>query len=313
MELILAISMFLFYGIAWVLGWWRFQTSSGGSDTQGTDASGSLFSPARLAVGISICVILGLAVQSAFLVVKIQNWLTQQLAPSGWFIWGMIASWILAAGLVLQLNHRRMHVFGLFILPIAIILFIIGNVMGAPLPLLETTGNSIWRWIHSLSLLVGTVAVVFAFAAGVLYMIQSHRLKHKKPSLGFRLPSLEKLQGNGERGLLVSSVALASGLISGIIMNLFTHSGNPIIDWAHPVVWSSSLLLCWLVLATAFNLLYQPARYGRKVAYLTIVSGVFLAMELVVVLVSGHGTQPDVSPGNVPDAPPLAARPLQED
>lgn len=308
--------MLALYGIAWFLGWWRLQTSATTAATSNDEMSPSLFSPLRLAVAIAVCILLGLSAQSAFLVLIIQSWLGQHLGPSGWFLWGMIASWVLVAGLVLQLNHRRMHVFGLFVLPIAVILFAVGYAVGSPVPLVEqSAGSTFWRWIHSFSLLLGTVAVVFAFAAGVLYMIQSNRLKNKRPSLGFRLPSLEKLQGYGERGLLVSSVALASGLISGIIMNLFTQSGTPIIDWTHPVVWSSSLLLLWLVMATAFNLLYQPARYGRKVAYLTIASGLFLALELIVVLFTGHGAQSEQDTTDTVSAvasDPVVSHPLED-
>lgn len=303
MESLFALIMLAAYGCAWVLGWWRLQTSA--NLTPRSDETGrSLFSPLGLAIAIAISVLVGLAAQSSFLILRIQHLLAQQQAPSGWFIWAMIASWTLVGGLVLQLNHRRMHVFGLFILPIALLFFGVGSGLDQPQPV-QPQGSSLWRWIHSLSLLAGTVSVVFGFAAGVLYMIQSNRLKKKKPSLGFRLPSLEKLQGYGERGLLVSSVALASGLVSGIIMNLFTQTGSPIIDWAHPVVWSSSLLLVWLVMATGFNLLYQPARYGRKVAYLTIASGLFLALELVIVLLTGHGKQqaePDTPPAVVTSA-----------
>jgi hypothetical protein len=39
-------------------------------------------------------------------------------------------------------------------------------------------------------------------------------------------------------------------------------------------------MLVWLVAAALFNLLYQPARQGRKVAYLTVASFVFLAVAL---------------------------------
>ncbi|GEM_PF-1948136 len=283
-----AILMLCFFGVAWVLGWWRMQNGAPTLNDSETSV-GNLFGSGRLAVGISICVLMGLICQSIFMITEIQNTLAQFKVPSGWFVWGVLGSWALVAALVLQLNHRRMHVFGLFVLPIAVLLFGVGYFAGSPEQPQAGISQPFWRWIHSGSLLMGTVTVVFAFTSGALYMIQSNRLKNKRGSVGIRLPSLEKLQAYGERCLLASSLALALGLVSGIIMNLMSQSGTPIINWSHPVVWTSSILLCWLVVATLFNVFYQPARYGRKVAYLTIASGLFLALELAIVLISGHG------------------------
>ena len=46
----------------------------------------------------------------------------------------------------------------------------------------------------------------------------------------------------------------------------------------------SIVLLVWLVVMTAFTLLYKPATMGRKVAYLTVASFVMLALTLSLVL-----------------------------
>jgi hypothetical protein len=63
------------------------------------------------------------------------------------------------------------------------------------------------------------------------------------------------------------------------------------VPWSDPLVYSSAILLAWVFLATAFNALYKPARHGRKVAYLTVASFVFLAMVLAVLVLSDsqHG------------------------
>ena len=50
-------------------------------------------------------------------------------------------------------------------------------------------------WLGGQLLLAGTVAVSFGFIAGIMYLVQSWRLKHKlPPQAGFKLPSLEWLQ-----------------------------------------------------------------------------------------------------------------------
>ena len=48
------------------------------------------------------------------------------------------------------------------------------------------------------------------------------------------------------------------------------------------MVWSSGLLLLWLAAAMVFNVVYRPARQGRKVAYLTLASAGFLLLVLAV-------------------------------
>ena len=54
--------------------------------------------------------------------------------------------------------------------------------------------------VHGMAILLGTAAVVVGFVAGLLYMLQSYRLKNKIiVTSGLRLPSLEKLQRISEK------------------------------------------------------------------------------------------------------------------
>jgi cell division protein FtsW (lipid II flippase) len=119
-----------------------------------------------------------------------------------------------------------------------------------------------------------------------MYLAQSYRLKNKLPPReGFRLPSLEWLQRSSEGSLVVSSSLLAIGLLAGIVLNLIQHGyRSDALPWTDPVVVSSGVLLLWLVIVLVFSFLYKPARQGRKVAYLTFASFVFLLMVLVIVL-----------------------------
>ena len=69
-----------------------------------------------------------------------------------------------------------------------------------------------------------------------------------------------------------------------MVLNLVNrqHQAQRYLPWNDPVIWSSGLLLIWLLAAASFSLFYRPARQGRKVAYLTVASFVFL------VLAHGH-------------------------
>lgn len=59
--------------------------------------------------------------------------------------------------------------------------------------------------IHAVSLLVGTMIISFGLGTGLMYLVQSYRLKHKlKSHRGFRLPSLEYLQWLNRLSLFIS-------------------------------------------------------------------------------------------------------------
>jgi hypothetical protein len=137
--------------------------------------------------------------------------------------------------------------------------------------------------IHGAALLAGAVVVMLGFVAGVMYIVQSYRLKRKLPPRpGFRLPSLERLQNANRRSLLISSALLFAGLISGVVLKLVGHTTH--FPWTDPIIGTSALLLAWLIAVVLFESLYKPAQQGRKVAYLTLASFIVLGLVLTMVL-----------------------------
>ena len=52
------------------------------------------------------------------------------------------------------------------------------------------------------------------------------------------------------------------------------------LPWSDPFVLSTVCMFVWLVLSAAVGLFYRPAREGRKVAWLTLVSFIFLVIAL---------------------------------
>ena len=139
--------------------------------------------------------------------------------------------------------------------------------------------------------MLGTVVAALGFAAGIMYLLQSYRLKHKLPPRpGFRLPTLEWLQKVNRRSLVLSTFLLGLGLLAGIALNLIRQSDRDgTVPWTDPVVISSGVLFLWLAIALLFESLYKPAREGRKVAYITLASFVFLGLVLCLVLLGRHG------------------------
>ncbi len=140
--------------------------------------------------------------------------------------------------------------------------------------------------------MLATVAVLVGFVAGLMYLGQVRHLKRKIVSTrGLRLPSLEWLQWANFRALVVAVLMLAVGILSGLVLNRINaddEAGR--LAWNDPVVMSTWLMFFWLLAAVVLGALYRPARGGRKVAYLTLVSFVFLAIMLAAGLLmqSGH-------------------------
>jgi ABC-type uncharacterized transport system permease subunit len=186
--------------------------------------------------------------------------------------------------------RRPQYAVGIFLLPLILGLIGVAVAMHGTNPFQVETAQNVWRMLHGTALTAGTATVTLGFATGVMYLVQSYRLKNKLPPRpGFRLPSLELLQRFNRESLIVSACLLALGLISGVALNLShrTELGRAV-QWTDPVVLSSAVLFGWLASATVFESFYKPAREGRKVAYLTLASFVFLGLALYFVWFGKH-------------------------
>ncbi|MCA9184610.1 MAG: hypothetical protein R3E01_29430 [Pirellulaceae bacterium] len=231
----------------------------------------------------------GLLAHSIYLVTQAHRGLELRGAPlSSWYHWCLIGAWCVAVVYLVFSLSRPGAQAGIFVLPLILGLLGVATMLPKDQFFPAERATEYWGMAHGIALLAGTVAACLGFVTGIMYLVQSYRLKHKWTARpGFRLPSLEWLQTANERSLVFSSLILASGLLAGIVLNLIKHSqqAQPL-PWSDPVVCISVALLVWLVLVLIFNALYRPARYGRKVAYLTTVSFFFLLMVLGFVLFS---------------------------
>ena len=110
--------------------------------------------------------------------------------------------------------------------------------------------------------------------------------------------------------LLVSTVLLGVGLLSGILVNVINQKiGRGVLPWNDPVIISSAILFAWLLISLLFNLVYRPARQGRKVAYLVLASFLFLVVEFAIVLYVGHATrEPEFLGKEMAGVPVVAVR-----
>src|SRR5208282_793593 len=193
--------------------------------------------------------------------------------------WLLLTAWVLVmVYFYLACYHPTTH-FGVFLLPL-----VLGLIAAAHLadqsPFTREPASKIWIAIHGTSILLATVTVLIGFAAGLMYLEQADRLKRKRrPFLKLKLPSLEWLQMVNSRTMLASMLLVGVAVASGIVLNLLKKSPGTL--WQDPVVWVTTAMFGWLLLHVIIGAFYRPIRQGRKVAYLTMVSFIFLVIALV--------------------------------
>lgn len=258
--------------------------------------------PVRLVVMLLFAAA-GLIAHSIYLVMRAQEGLTSGLPLSSWYEWCLLGAWVLAATYLGLAVRRPESAIGIFLLPLVEGLIGVAYLLKDSPPFQRSEALQYWGLLHGVSLLLGTVAVSLGFVAGLMYLVQSYRLKHKlPPRAGFKLPSLEWLQQFSERSLVLSSLLLLAGIASGTVFNVVKQ--RPAVAWTDPIVLMSGGLCAWLIIALLFNGFYRPARQGRKVAYLTVASFVVVMLVLSIVWTSSNHAQGEARVGSKPLSAP---------
>lgn len=236
-----------------------------------------------------VFVVAGFAAHTLYLGYRAVEFSATPLSSS--FDWCLVAAWsLVAAYLYLSFYYPRAPL-GLYMLPLAMAL-VVAAAFADRTPFAAHQAHQAWGAVHGIALLAGTLAVMVGFVAGVMYLVQSNRLKLKRPpSPGYRLPSLEWLEKVNSRVIILSALLIGMGFVAGLLLNQTGRVTGQAVPWSDPVIWSSALMLTWLMAAAVFNVVYRPARRGRKVAYLTVVSFGFLVLSLAMFLLvdSEHG------------------------
>ena len=246
----------------------------------------------RSRVGLGF-VIAGWIAQTLYLVSRTVHGGATPLSSS--FDWYLVAAWVLVAFYLYIVWQHPNYSIDVFVLPVVLALIAVAAFLTDRVPFPVDRASLWWGTFHGAFLLAGTVAVLVGSVTGTMYLVQSNRMKHKKPpTRGLQLPSLEWLQRINTRAISLSMLMLSVGLLSGSILNLVNHGKDmTTVPWSDPVVWSSTVTLLWLAVAFVFATLYKPARQGRKVAYLTVTSCAFLVFSLGVGLFfTEHGKPP---------------------
>ena len=235
---------------------------------------------------------LGLFTHLSFLFLRVIDPPADQQAGllSSWAEWSLLLALGLAAFFFVAYFRRHDTIISYFFLPLVLLIILIGIQVGGWEPFSRTAATDVWASIHGLAMLVGTAAVLGGFLAGVMFLVQSNRLKRKRAgSARFRLPTLETLDRANRRALICSTIAVGIGVVAGVIMNL---NQNEQVDFADSGILFSLVLFIWLVAATTTEFVYTPASRGRKAFYMTLASLGFLVLALCGIVLSSHGVTP---------------------
>ncbi|MCU0961104.1 MAG: cytochrome c biogenesis protein CcsA [Pirellulaceae bacterium] len=228
---------------------------------------------------------------------------------SHWTDWCLLAAWVLAVVYLRLAVRRRENAVGIFLLPLVLALIGAGYAVREHPPFARAQALSYWSVLHGVLLLAGTVAAALALAVGIMYLLQSDRLKRKLPPRpGFRLPTLEWLHKFNRRAMLTATFLITLGLLAGIVLNFIRQAGHHrTVSWTDPVVLWSLVLLLWLTAEAVLERRYRPAREGRSVAYATVASCLLLGLVLWLVLAGQHGIRAGGDPLGSVESPPARA------
>lgn len=143
-----------------------------------------------------------------------------------------------------------------------------------------------WFYSHIILVFAGDAALALACGSGILYLLQEHAIKTKKPGFFFkRLPSLDFLDNVGYTCLSTGFAMLTIGLVTGFIYakNLWGQFWS----WDPKEVFSVGT---WLIYAILLHLRFRAGWRGRKSAIMTIVGFVVIVFTFLGVnmLLGGH-------------------------
>lgn len=238
--------------------------------------------PARQAL-ILIGMIAGLTAHSIFLGNEL---FSDGRVLSNWFQWVVLGAWGLAVACTYLMARNPSGNIGLFLIPLVLLLIGIATMVRGTQPFATGSAVTFWGQVHGVSLVLGTMFIFQGLAFGVMYLVQSHRLKSKqKRAHLFRLPALEFLQSINRMTLFASAVSLGIGMLSGVMLNMSRSD----VSWLGSGTIVSFALFVWTAIAAVIESRSNNALGGRRGAFLSIASFMFLVVVLLFVMFSSHG------------------------
>ncbi len=174
---------------------------------------------------------------------------------------------------------------GLVLLPVIVVL--LGGALllgirpsGEPLAF-----SGVWFSFHVVLAFVGLAGFAFAFAAGLLYLLQFRELKSKRFGRIFLFfPALHTLDALGRRAAIVGFSALTVGLALGWAWTIRFHGTFAMDD--PQVVWGA---LTWVVFAGVLGARIGGAGSNRRAALVSVLGFTLVVLSFVVLRLAQAG------------------------
>ena len=192
----------------------------------------------------------------------------------------LLLAWVLAVFYLYGTVHHRSQAWGLFVLPVVLVLawssFAFYRSTDGPDS--WGSGEHVWGAVHGLMVLAASVGITVGFLASVMYLLQARRLRMKRNPLGsLRLLNLERLETMNRRAINWAFPLLTVGLLLGLIRVPTTSS--PGAGWTDPKILGT--LGLWLVGVLLLYLRYRVHLPPRRLAYLTVAAFGLMLVTLV--------------------------------
>ena len=185
--------------------------------------------------------------------------------------------WTLAGCYLVLFWKFRLHVFGAFAAPLALVMAALGAVTGGPGDEVSPVFQSLWMTLH-----LGTVFIAYgffglAFLAGIMYLLQEREIKAKKMgALYHRLPSLNVLDNLNHFCLTYGFPLMTLGIVAGAA---YAQSAlGSYWRWDPKEVWA---LIVWLIYAVLLHQRLTVGWRGRRAAIMAIIGFLVLCFTFV--------------------------------
>ncbi|MDR2169576.1 MAG: hypothetical protein LBP59_05495 [Planctomycetaceae bacterium] len=242
---------------------------------------------------VLIGVIIGFVAHTIFLYYN--HHITTQDYINGAKIYFLMTSWILVLIYFYLSCYHRQIPFGLFFLPIASLL-IIGGVITTHISTAEQINSGgaasdiaaavlndhkspLLKMLHAITFLLATLSICIGFVAGLFYLVQDWRLRHKRPVGILTLPSIEWSSSICRKTLGASTFILAATIYFGWLLLPQPKTQN-IIALFDPLVAGTILMFIFLILFSGILPLHIFKTEGKQVAILTLITFAFLTLTL---------------------------------
>jgi len=153
---------------------------------------------------------------------------------------------------------------GIIVFPVVFLLTFVAATGQQPFLLMSSEYKKGWLAAHIGLILTGYAALIVSFGSSLLYLVQEHSLKAKRPGgVLSRLPALEVIDDIGYRSLLFGFPFMTFGLIAGTIVAQAAYGRVNFLD---PKIFLS--ILMWAVYLVMVFTRWNSGWRGRRAAYL---------------------------------------------